>query len=88
MTRIDLRENDMHAYTPVLLGRWTLEVPFAEVEEAVLHRYRWGGTIRLRRKDGDVTVTSIGGNCAKIAGLLREKGIRVAGDRGGTDTSG
>jgi hypothetical protein len=82
MTRLDLRERGVHAYTPVLLGRWTLDVPFSEIDEAVLHRYRWGGKIRLRRNHGDVTVTTIGGNCVRIAGLLREKGVRVTDDQG------
>jgi hypothetical protein len=70
------------------MGRWTLDVPFVEVDEAVLRRYRWGGRIRLRRTDGDVTVTAIGGNCVRIAGLLREKGVRVADEQGPAGTSG
>jgi hypothetical protein len=70
------------------MGRWTLDVPFVEVDEAVLRRYRWGGRIRLRRTDGDVTVTAIGGNCVRIAGLLRENGVRVADEQGPAGTSG
>ena len=75
-------ESAVHVYTPVLLGRWTLDVPYVEVDEAVLRRYRWGGKILLRRTDGDVTVTTMGGNYRRIAELLREKGVRVTGDEG------
>jgi hypothetical protein len=42
LSRVDLRESDLRAYTPVLFGRWTLVVPYAEVNDAVLRRYRWG----------------------------------------------
>ena len=87
MTRVDVRESGVHAYTPVLVGRWTLDVPLIEVDEAVLRRYRWGGKIRLRRNDGDVTVTTMGRNCVRIAGLLREKGVRVTGDQVSAGTS-
>jgi len=77
----------MHLYTPVLLGRWTLDVSYVEVEEAVLRGYRWGGRIRLRRNDGDVTVTTMGGNYRRIAELLRKKGVRVRGNEGPRSTS-
>jgi hypothetical protein len=87
MTRVDVRESGVHAYTPVLVGRWTLDVPFIEVDEAVLRRYRWGGKIRLRRKDGDVTVTTMGRSYVRIAGLLREKGVSVTGDQVSAGTS-
>jgi hypothetical protein len=87
LTRVDLREHEMHAYTPVLMGRWTLDVPFVEVDEAIVRRYRWGGKIRLRRSDGDVTVTTMGGNYVRIAELLREKGVRVTADQGPAGTS-
>jgi len=82
MSRVDLRQSDVHTYTPVLLGRWTLSVQYGEIEEAVLHRRRWGGKIRLRRSDGDVTLTTMGGSYVRIARLLREKGVRVTGDQG------
>jgi hypothetical protein len=82
MSRVDLRQSDVHTYTPVLLGRWTLSVQYGEIEEAVLHRHRWGGKIRLRRSDGDVTLTTMGGSYVRIARVLREKGVRVTGDPG------
>ena len=63
------------------MGRWTLSVQYAEIEEAVMRRHRWGGKIRLRRTGGDVTLTTMGGNCVRIAGLLRDKGVRVRGDQ-------
>jgi hypothetical protein len=80
MSRVDLRESDVLAYTPVLFGRWTLTVSYAEIEDAVLRRHSWGGRIRLRRKAGDVTLTTMGANHERIGNLLREKGVRVAGE--------
>jgi hypothetical protein len=77
-----VRESELHAYTPVLFGRWTFEVPYGEIDEAVLRRHRWGGRIRLRRNDGDVSLTTMGGNYARIANLLRHKGVRVTADEG------
>jgi|SRR5262245_50443362 len=88
LSRVDVRESDLHVYTPVFFGRWTLDVPYVEVSGAVLQPYRWGGKIRLRRSDGDVTVTTMGGNYVKIADVLREKGVRVTGDAGPAGTSG
>lgn len=82
MSRVDVRESEVHVYTPVLFGRWTLEVPYAEIDEAVLRRHPWGGRVRLRRNDGDVTLTTIGGNYVRIGNLLRDKGVRIAGDQG------
>jgi hypothetical protein len=82
LSRVDVRERDVRAYTPVLFGRWTLEVPYMEIDEAVVRHYRWGGKIRLRRNDGDVTLTTMGANYVRIASLLREKGIRVTSDQG------
>ena len=79
LSRVDVRESDVHAYTPVLFGRWTLDVPYVDIEEAVLRRYRWGGRIRLRRTEGDVTLTTMGGNYARIGDLLRDKGVRITG---------
>jgi hypothetical protein len=79
MSRVDLREDDVLAYTPVLFGRWTLTVSYVEIEEASLRRYSWGGRIRLRLKAGDVTLTTMGGaNHVRIGNLLRDKGVRVA----------
>jgi hypothetical protein len=78
MSRVDLRENDVVAYTPVLLGRWTLTISYGEIEEAVLRRYGWGGRIRLHRSAGDITLTTMGRNSVRIGNLLREKGVRVA----------
>src|SRR5262245_28233017 len=77
MSRVDLRESDVLAYTPVLFGRWTLTVSYAEIEDAVVRRHRWGGRVRLRRKAGDVTFTTMGGNYVRIGNLLRDKGVRV-----------
>ena len=83
MIRVDLRDSGLHLYTPVLVGRWTLDVAYGEIAEAAVRRSRWGGTIRLRRDGGDVTVTTMGANYARIADRLREKGVRVAADGGG-----
>jgi hypothetical protein len=80
LSRVDVRESDVHAYTPVLFGRWTLDVPYVEIDEAVLRRDRWGGKVVLRRNDGDVTLSTMGGNYVRIGNLLREKGVRVTGD--------
>jgi len=86
MSRVDMRDSGVHLYTPVLVGRWTLDVPYGEIDEAVLRRYGWGGRIQLRRDGGDVTVTTMGANYVRIADLLREQGVRVAdeGDSVGT----
>lgn len=88
LTRLDVRESDLHVYTPVLFGRWTLDVPYVEINHAVLRRYRWGGKIRLRWSDGDVIVTTMGGNFVKIADLLRGNGVRVTAEEGPAGTSG
>jgi hypothetical protein len=80
MSRVDLRESDLLAYTPVLFGRWTLSVTYLEIDEAVVRRHRWGGRIRLHRSHGNVTLTTMGANYVKIATLLRAKGVRVSGD--------
>lgn len=77
-----MRERAVHAYTPVLFGRWTLDVPYGEIDEAVPRRYRWGGKVRLRLKDGDVTLTTMGGSYVRIGNLLRDKGVRLTGDQG------
>jgi hypothetical protein len=82
MSRVDVREGEVQVYTPVLFGRWTLEVPYGEIDEAVLRRHSWGGRVRLRRKDGDVTLTTVGRNYARIGDLLRDKGVRMVGDQG------
>jgi hypothetical protein len=88
LSRVDVRESDLHVYTPVLFGRWTLDVAYVEINHAVLRRHRWGGKIRLRRSDGDVTVTAMGRNFVKIADLLRQKGVRVTRAEDPAGTSG
>jgi hypothetical protein len=78
--RVDLREDDVFAHTPVFFGHWPLRVPYAEINEAVVRRYRWGGKIRLLRSapTGDVTITTVGQSYVAIAALLRENGVHVA----------
>jgi hypothetical protein len=86
MSRVDLREDDVLAYTPVLFGRWTLTVSYVEIEEAFLRRHSWGGRIRLHRQAGDVTLTTMGASYLRIGNLLRDKGVRVAdGERAGVE---
>jgi hypothetical protein len=87
LSRVDVRASDVHAYTPVLFGQWTLDVPYVEIDEAVVRRHRWGGKVVLRRDDGDVTLSTMGGNYERIGDLLRENGVRVTGDRAGDDPS-
>jgi len=82
LSRVDVRESDLYAYTPVLFGRWTLEVPYGDIDEAVIRHYRWGGRIRLHRNAGDVSLTTMGGNYVRIANLLRDKGVRVTAAEG------
>ena len=77
LSRVDVRERDLHAYTPVLFGRWTLDIPYVEIDEAVVRAHRWGGKVVLLRNNGDVTLSTMGGNYARIGDLLREKGVRV-----------
>ena len=50
MSRVDVRERDVHVYTPVLFGRWTLDVPYAEIDEAVLRRYEAEPDWKLPRR--------------------------------------
>jgi len=88
MSRVDMRDSGVHLYTPVLVGRWTLDVPYAEIAEAVLSRHGWGGRIRFRRDAGDVTVRTMGANYVKIADRLRENGVRVIGEGVSAATSG
>ena len=88
MSRLDVSDDCVHLYTPVLVGRWTLDVPYGEIAEAVLRSYRWGGRIRLRVDAGDVTVTTMGANYVRIADLLREKGVRIADGGGSVGSSG
>jgi hypothetical protein len=82
LSRVDVREDGVHTYTPVLFGRWTLDVPHLEIDRAVLRRHRWGGKVMLLRSGGDVTLSTIGGSYVRIGDLLREKGIRVTDDPG------
>jgi hypothetical protein len=82
MSRVDLRGADVLAYTPVLFGRWTLAISYAEIENAVIHRHSWGGRIQLRRQAGDVILTTMGANYVRIGNLLRDKGVRVADEDG------
>ena len=88
MSRVDLGDSGVHLFTPVLVGRWTLDVPYGEIAEAVLHSQSWGGKIRLRCDSGEVTVTTMGPNYVRIADLLREKGVRVMGEEVPASTSG
>jgi hypothetical protein len=88
LSRIEFRDSDLLAYTPVLFGRWTLTVPYAEIAQAALRRQRWGGRIRVHRSAGDVTLTAIGGNYGRIESLLRDSGVRVTGgDSRATETA-
>jgi hypothetical protein len=77
---VDVRESEVHVFTPVLFGRWTLEVPYVGIDEAVVRRHRWGGKVVLRRNDGDVTLSTMGGSYVRIGELLREKGVWVTVD--------
>jgi hypothetical protein len=88
MSRVDLGDSGVHLYTPVLVGRWTLDVSYGEIAEAGLRRSRWGGRIRLRRDGGDVTVTAMGASYVRIGDLLREKGVRIVDEGGSVGTSG
>ena len=87
LSRVDARESDVHAYTPVMFGQWTLDVPYVEIDEAVVRRHRWGGKGLLRRDGGDVTLSTMGGNYVRIGNLLREKGVRVTVDPALSDDS-
>jgi hypothetical protein len=88
MGRVDLGDSGVRLYTPVLVGRWTLDLPYEEIAEAVVRRYSWGGKIRLRRDGGDVTVTTMGAGYVRLGDLLREKGVRIADEGGSVGTSG
>ena len=88
LSLVDVRESEVHAYTPVLFGRWTLDVPCDGIDDAVLRRRRWGGRIVLRRSEGDVTVTAMGASYLKIAELLRVQGVRILAEEGAAGTSG
>ena len=75
MSRVDLRESEVLAYTPVLFGRWTLTIAYAEIEDAVLRRHRWGGRVWLCREAGDVTLKAA--EIQEIARALQAEGGRV-----------
>ena len=76
-TRIDLRADSLLVYTPVLFGRWALDVAYADIERAAVHPRRWGGRITLERTGGHVTITTLTGSYTRIAELLRDKGVRI-----------
>ncbi len=77
LTRLDLRDDRVLAYTPVLFGRWALDVAYADIERAAVHPRRWGGRITLERTGGHVTITTLTGSYARIAELLRDNGVHV-----------
>ena len=87
MSRVELGDSCVPLYTPVLVGRGTLDVPDGRIAEAVPRRYGWGGRIRLRRDEGDVTVT-MGANYVRIMDLLREKGVRIADEEARSASGG
>jgi hypothetical protein len=76
---VELREEDIRAYTPVFLGRFALFIPYSGIARAVVKPSRPGGRVRLQRTgtSGDVTIVTLNDNYRRIADALGEKGVRL-----------
>jgi hypothetical protein len=77
--RLELKTNEVRAYTPIFLGRFALHIPYSSIAGAVATPSRLGGHLRLRRTgdSGDVTIATFNDDYRRIASVLREKGVDV-----------
>jgi hypothetical protein len=77
--RVELEANELRAYAPVFLGRFALHMPYSDITAVMSTPARWGGRLRLRRRNerGDVTIVTLGGGYRRIGDVLRAKGIGV-----------
>jgi hypothetical protein len=79
--RVELRADELRAYTPVFLGRFELHIPYSEIAGGTTKRAGRVGRLRLRstRQDGsgDVTIVTLDDGYLHIANVLRGKGIDV-----------
>ncbi len=77
--RLELRDEDVRAYTPIFLGRFALLIPYSRIARAVATPSRWGGRLRLLRvgASGDVTIATLNDSYRRIGEVLQEKGVDV-----------
>jgi hypothetical protein len=77
--RVELRADELYAYTPVFLRRFALHIPYSGIAAAVAIPARLGGHLRLsgREDSGDVTIATLNDGYRLMADLLRAKGIDV-----------
>lgn len=77
--RLELEADELRAYTPVFLGRFPLHIPYSDIAGATATRARFGGWLRLSRRDesGDVTIVTLNDGYRRIGDVLRRKGINV-----------
>jgi hypothetical protein len=77
--RVELQENELRAYAPVFFGRFAVHMQYSDITAAISKPVRWGGRLRLRRRNesGDVTLVTLGDGYRRIGDFLRAKGIDV-----------
>jgi hypothetical protein len=75
--RVVLQADNLRAYTPIFLGRFQLHIPFSGISGATTKGTRFGGRIRLIRRDGigDVTIVTLKDGYLQIGDVLRAKGV-------------
>ena len=82
--RVELREEEIFAYTPIFPRRFDVRVPYANVIRAVVEPGRLGGQVRLQRvasATGDVSIVTVNDGYLRIAELLEAKGVHVTTSR-------
>ncbi len=77
---VDLGEEEVVAYSPLLGERGAVHVQYREITQAAVKRVLGGGKVWLRRRspdDGDITIVTLGDAYTRVADLLREKQVEV-----------
>jgi hypothetical protein len=83
--RVDLRESEIVAYSPIFFGLFQLHIPYQQIVRAAVKPVKpypsgSGGKVRLQRtasQGGDVTIGTVNDNYLKIVDRLREEGVHV-----------
>ena len=77
--RVELQADELRAYTPVFLGRLLLHIPYSDIAGATATRTRFGGRLRLSRRNegGDVTIVTLNDGYRRIGDVLRGKDVDV-----------
>jgi hypothetical protein len=77
--RVELRADELRAYAPVFLGRFELRIPYGDIVRATAKPLRWGGRIRMTRRDGsgDVTIVTVNAGYLDVRDVLRGRGVDV-----------